>query len=56
MPHGLPPTVEAHVARLHYAGDGKFDLDVPMRRGWNTFLRGQSAENCLQEVAEYVVL
>ena len=55
-PHGLPPTFETHVARLQYAGNGKFDLAVPMRRGWNTFFPGQPAEQCLQKVAECVYM
>lgn len=55
-PHGRPATFETHAARLQYAGDGKFDLAVPMRRGWNTLLRGAAPEQCLQEIAAVVVL
>jgi hypothetical protein len=55
-PHGRPPIFEVHVARLQYVGEGKFDLALPMRRGWNTILKAQGAESCLQEVAECVYL
>ena len=34
-----PATFEMHAARMEYAGAGKFNLAVPMRRGWNTFKR-----------------
>ena len=38
-PQGRPPTFGTHAARMEYAGDGKFNLAVPMHRGWNTFKR-----------------
>lgn len=53
-PQGHPPTFETHAARMEYAGDGKFNLAVPMRRGWNTFKRECSPEECLKEVGESV--
>lgn len=39
-PHGRPPTFESHAARMEHVGDGKFNLAVPMRRGWNTIKSG----------------
>jgi hypothetical protein len=53
-PHGHPPTFEIHAARMDHAGDGKFNLAVPMRRGWNTFLRNASPEECLKEISQSV--
>jgi hypothetical protein len=53
-PHGRPPTFETHVARMEHAGAGKFNLAVPMRRGWNTVKRGSTPEECLQAISEFV--
>lgn len=53
-PHGRPPTFETHAARMEHAGDGKFNLAVPMRRGWNTFKRDAPPEECLEEISEVV--
>jgi hypothetical protein len=50
-PHGHALTFEVHAARMEHAGGGKFDLAVPMRRGWNTFKRNASAEECLAEIS-----
>jgi len=55
-PHDRPPTFESHVARMEHAGDGKFNLAVPMRRGWNTFKRDLSVEECLEEIPQMVYL
>lgn len=55
-PHDRPPTFESHVARMEHAGDGKFNLAVPMRRGWNTFKKGLSVEECLEEIPQMVYL
>jgi hypothetical protein len=49
-PHGFPPTFETHAARMEHAGDGKFNLAVPMRRGWNTIKRESTPEECLKEI------
>lgn len=49
-PHGRPPTFEMHVAKMEHAGEGTFNLAVPMRKGWNTFIRGKSADECFEEV------
>ena len=51
-PHGRPPTFETRAARMAHAGDGKFDLAVPMRRGSNTIKRDISPEECLKEIVE----
>jgi hypothetical protein len=53
-PHGRPPSFETHAARMQHVGDGKFDLAVPMRRGWNAFKKNASPEECLKEVREFV--
>lgn len=53
-PHGQPPTFETHAARMEHAGRGKFNLAVPMRRGWNTMKRKATPEECLKEIVEYV--
>jgi hypothetical protein len=53
-PHGRPPTLETHVARMEHAGDGLFNLAVPMRRGWNTFQRRITPEECLAEICECI--
>jgi hypothetical protein len=53
-PHGRPPTFETHAARMEYAGDGKFNLAVPMRRGWNTVKRNASPEECLEAVGDLI--
>jgi hypothetical protein len=55
-PHGRPPTFETHAARLEHAGEGKFNVAVPMRRGWNTVKRGASPEECLKVIDELVYL
>jgi hypothetical protein len=53
-PHGEPPTFETHSARMEHSADGKFNLAVPMRRGWNTVLRDASPEKCLKDVSEFI--
>ena len=53
-PHGRPETFESHAARMEHAGKGKFNLAVPMRRGWNTVMRNSSPEECLKRIAEFV--
>lgn len=53
-PHGRPPTFETHAARMEHAGDSKFNLAVPMRRGWNTFLREATPEECLKQIGESI--
>jgi hypothetical protein len=53
-PHGRPPTFETHAARMEHADHGKFNLAVPMRRGWNTVKQGASPEECLGGIAELV--
>ena len=53
-PHGRPPTFETHIARMEYVGDGKFNLAVPMRRGWNTIKNDASPEQCLKEISGFV--
>ena len=53
-PHGRPPTFETHTARMEHIGDGKFNLAVPMRRGWNTIKKDASPEQCLKEISEFV--
>ena len=53
-PHGRPETFETHAAKLECAGDDKFNLAVPMRRGWNTFLYGVTLEKCLEEIEETI--
>ena len=50
-PHGCPETFETHAARMEHAGNGKFNLAVPMRRGWNTVKCNASPGECLQEFA-----
>lgn len=55
-PHGRPPTFETHAARMEHVGDGKFNLAVPMRRGWNTVKQAASAEVCLKEVSDLIYL
>lgn len=51
-PHGRPPTFEVHAARMEHVGGGKFDVAVPMRRGWNTVKRRASVEVSLKFVDE----
>lgn len=53
-PHGHPSTFEVHAARMEHAGSGKFNLAVPMRRGWNTFMRNAPPEKCLEEIERTV--
>ncbi|MDB5344316.1 MAG: hypothetical protein JWP89_2693 [Schlesneria sp.] len=53
-PHGRPPTFEAHAARMEHVGGGKFNLAVPMRKGWNTFMNNATLEACLEEVSESI--
>jgi hypothetical protein len=55
-PHGRPPTFETHAAHMEHVGDGKFNLAVPMRRGWNTVKRSASPEECLKEVSDLIYL
>ena len=49
-----PATVEMHAARMEYAGAGKFNLAVPMRRGWNTFKRRATPEECVEELGALI--
>lgn len=53
-PHKRPPSFEARVARMEHIGDGKFNLAIPMRRGWNTIMKDAMPEECLNEVSEYI--
>lgn len=53
-PHDRPETIETHLARMEHAGGGKFNLAVPMRRGWNTFQRKRTPEECLTEMSECI--
>jgi hypothetical protein len=53
-PHGRPPTFETHAARMEHAGDGKFNLAVSMRRGWNTIKREATPDECLKYISEFV--
>jgi hypothetical protein len=53
-PHGSPTIFETHAARMEHDGDGKFNLAVPMRRGWNTFMRDATPEACLREISDIV--
>ena len=55
-PSGRPPTLETHVARMEHVGHGKFNLAVPMRRGWNTVQRDATPEQCLRVICELVWL
>ena len=55
-PHGRPPTFETHAARMEHTGNGKFNLAVPMRRGWNTIKKNASPEECFKEISEYMCL
>jgi hypothetical protein len=55
-PQGLPPTFEVHVARMEHVGQGKFNVAVPMRRGWNTVNKLLSPEECLEQIGELVHL
>ncbi len=55
-PHGYPESFEIHAARMQHAGKGKFNLAVPMRRGWNTFLEKASPEECLEEIDRSVTI
>jgi hypothetical protein len=45
-----------HAARMEHAGEGKFNLAVPMRRGWNTVMKNKSPEECLKEINESISL
>ena len=53
-PHGRPPTFETHAARIEHAGKGKFNLAVPMRRGWSTIKKDATPEQCSKEIHEHV--
>jgi hypothetical protein len=53
-PHGHPPTFESHAARMEHAGGGKFDVAMPMRKGWNTFKRKASIEERMAEVSRSI--
>ena len=53
-PHGRPPTFEVHAARMEHAGDGRFNLAVPMRRGWNTIKQQATVDVCLEEIEQTI--
>jgi hypothetical protein len=55
-PYENPPTFESQTARMDYAGDGRFNLGLPMRRGWNTVQRAATPEECLKTIRETVYL
>jgi hypothetical protein len=55
-PQGRPPTFEMHAARMEHSGEGKFNLAVPMRRGWNTVMKNISPEEGLTEIGESISL
>ncbi len=46
-PHGLPPTFETRLARLKRLRNGRFDLAVPVRKGWSTIVANDTLNNCL---------
>jgi hypothetical protein len=39
---------------MEYAGDGRFNLALPMRRGWNTIKKDAEPAQCLKEISESV--
>lgn len=47
--HDAPSEFETHAARMQHVGDDKFELAVPMRRGWMTILEKATVEDCLKE-------
>ena len=51
-PHGFPETFETHAARMEHAGAGKFDMAIPMRRGWNTLVRKTTPDECFEKVRD----
>jgi hypothetical protein len=51
---GPPATFEIRAARMEYAGNGKFNFAVPMRRGWNTFKRGVTPAERVDELGELI--
>ena len=53
-PHGRPATFESRAARMEHTGAEKFNLAIPMRRGWNTVLRDATPEECLAEISRSV--
>lgn len=53
-PHEIPMAVETHVARMEHVGGGKFNLAVPMRKGWNTFMSDATVGACLEAITESV--
>lgn len=53
-PHGQPLTFETHAARMEHVGGSKFNLAIPMRRGWNTFKKNATPEECLKEIGESI--
>jgi hypothetical protein len=53
-PHVRPPTFETHAARMEHAGAGKFNLAVPMRKGWNTIRKQASPEEYVEAISERV--
>jgi hypothetical protein len=55
-PHGSPPTFQVNVARMEHVGQGKFNVAVPMRRGWNTVEQKLSPEECLERIGELIYL
>jgi hypothetical protein len=52
--HDMPPEFETHAARMEYVGDGKFNLAVPMRRGWMTIKENATPEECVKKISESV--
>jgi hypothetical protein len=55
-PHGRPPTFQVNVARMEHVGQGKFNVAVPMRRGWNTVDRRLLPEEGLEKIGELIYL
>jgi hypothetical protein len=49
-PHVRPPIFQFHAARMEHAGDGRFNVAVPIRRGWKTILRNSAPIECLKEL------
>ena len=53
--YGRPETFDVKIARMEHVGEGKFQIGLPMRRGWNVHKDKLTPQECMQRVRECVV-
>lgn len=52
--HGRPETFDVKIARMEHVGEGKFQIGLPMRRGWNVHKDKLTPQQCIERIRECV--